>query len=162
MYTSSMFTITIPTLQQITGLVNVNQFVQSLHAEQYPTIFKTTLNEAETCSFFATLLEKPDHSLRVAIMDEQVVGYIWFTHIVKAENLFKYKREFILIHMIGVAEQFQSHGIGRTLLQTAYDKANELNIQEIQLDSWAFNQPAHQFFEKQGFILLRKQMSKQL
>jgi hypothetical protein len=33
----------------------------------------------------------------------------------------------------------------------ANDRADELGVSMLQLDSWAFNTDAHKFFEREGF-----------
>lgn len=60
----------------------------------------------------------------------------------------------LLIHDLHVRPQFQKHGIGRRLIETAKQRAVELGVRAIVLETQTSNYPAIQFYLKNGFEIV--------
>ena len=52
---------------------------------------------------------------------------------------------------IGVRQKFRCHGIGKRLLSETLTKAQDLGISRIELEVFASNKVAVEFYQKQGF-----------
>ncbi len=63
---------------------------------------------------------------------------------------------------IGVDETSQGKGIGTALIQAVKDAAKVRGCRSVQLDVWEFNKSALRFYEKLGFVTLRRKMEQVL
>jgi GNAT superfamily N-acetyltransferase len=125
--------------------------VQNLHAELHPDVFKRPQREDFAVSFFDNMLA--DSTITVFIAEEagQALGYILCKLIEREEGPFTYARRYLLVDQISVRPSARRHGLGAALIEQVVALGKELNLRQIQLDSWDFNVSAHQFFEHNGF-----------
>ena len=146
------------TTAELKDIVFLNTFVQKMHAEQYPDIFKYPQNHEEVIQFFKSVIENEYFHLLIAYLEDSAVGYVWAAFEKKPETPFKYERNYFYIHQIVVHEQYRHQNIGNQLLNEITHIANQNGIKEIALDSWSFNKNAHRVFEKNGFITYKINM----
>jgi ribosomal protein S18 acetylase RimI-like enzyme len=125
--------------------------VQSLHARNYPDLFKMPESDDFAVSFFDVILADPAMSIFIAEENGQALGYIVCKLIERQENPFKFATRFLEVDQISVRPSAQGRGIGAALIKQAEVLAEKSNVQRIHLDSWGFNTDAHRFFEKMGF-----------
>lgn len=125
--------------------------VQSLHAANHPDLFTMPQSDDFAASFFDDLLANPQFTIFIAEEDAQALGYIACQVIERPQNPFSFAVKALHVDQISVRPNARTKGVGAALIQKAEQLAKELNIQRVQLDSWAFNTGAHEFFEKQGF-----------
>lgn len=125
--------------------------VQRLHAENHPGIFKIPKNNDFAAAFFEDMLADPQVVVYVAEENGQALGYILCKSMERAENPFTYTMRYLLIDQISVRPEARGKGVGAALIERAVTLAGELELPQIQLDSWGFNTNAHVFFEKLGF-----------
>lgn len=92
---------------------------------------------------FKTLIEKENQTWLVAESDKHLVGHIRIIH-----EKFHDK-----IDMFYVLSNYQNRGIGKKLLAMAIDD----NKNDIFVDIIDFNERAINFYEKHGFIFLKKE-----
>lgn len=85
------------------------------------------------------------------------VVYKLFLIFVKKLTSFKLNvSKFPQLVYIGVKDQFRNKGVGTMLLNEAEKKFKELNLNEFELDVETKNIDAIKFYEKKGFIIVRK------
>jgi len=60
----------------------------------------------------------------------------------------------LIIHDLYVEPQYQKHGTGRRLIDTAKQRAVELDVRAIVLETQTSNYPAIQFYLKNGFEIV--------
>lgn len=125
--------------------------VQRIHAENHPGIFKMPQNDDFAAAFFEDMLADPQVVVYVAEDNGQALGYILCKSMERGENPFTYTMRYLLIDQISVRPEAREKGVGTALIRQAEILARELELSQIQLDSWAFNTNAHAFFEKLGF-----------
>lgn len=125
--------------------------VQNLHATNLPDIFIMPQSESFAASFFDNLLADPQFTIFIAQEGQLALGYIACQVLERPQNPFAFKVKALLVDQISVRSEARTKGVGSALIQQAETLAKELGIQRIQLDSWAFNTGAHEFFEKRGF-----------
>ncbi|MCP0887986.1 GNAT family N-acetyltransferase [Ligilactobacillus sp. WILCCON 0076] len=132
--------------------------IQKLNHEElgydYP-INKTNTN-------IKKLLSDPKHHFILVFEDEnthQVVGYV---HAQLYEET--YSDTLFNILALAVNNSFQHKGIGKKLMLAIEEKAKELNITAIRLNSGEERTAAYRFYEKIGYTCNKKQkrFSKQL
>lgn len=131
-------------------LVRLNQHVHRLHMENASRFFKQP-TEAESQLAMQELLAQTNAQAFIAYSDGQAVGYILFMIRKQAENVFSPGRRWLYVDQISVEPEWLKHGIGRQLLQAVFDIAREVGIEELEVDTWAFNARAQAFFKSFGF-----------
>ena len=86
----------------------------------------------------------------VAVVNNEIVGEIIATiKEIKEEGIFKY-RKILYIEDICVDSKHSKQGIGTKLYETVKKKALGADIDNIELNVWAFNEGAIQFYKKLG------------
>jgi GNAT superfamily N-acetyltransferase len=124
---------------------------QGLHAGNHPDVFRMPRSSEFAAAFFDALLIDPAAQVYIAEENEQAFGYIVCKIVERSETPFTYAMRYLLVDQISVRPEMQSKGVGRALMEQAEVFAKQMNITRMQLDSWAFNTKAHEFFEAMGF-----------
>ena len=125
--------------------------VQNLHAQNHTDIFKMPESDDFADSFFKEMLADPVVRIFIAEQNGKAVGYIFCKLIERPETPFTFAMRSLHVDQICVRPTARGAGIGRALLREVEMLAMQLNVQRVQLDSWAFNTGAHAFFERLGF-----------
>ncbi len=131
-------------------LARLNQHVHRLHVEAVPHFFKLP-NQQEAVIFFSELLGKDNCRAFIAYIEGTAVGYILITTGERPVNAFSFARRWLYIDQISVEPNWQGQGVGRELMNAALQYAREAGIDDIEVDTWAFNTPAQSFFQSMGF-----------
>ena len=153
-----MMTVTIATSEHVPAIVLLNDQVQKLHAEVHPQVFKYPVDHSVLQDQFEEMIASPEHVVVVAVVDEQVVGYVWAQSIKRAETAIAFASEKWHIHHVSVADSFQQQGVGRQLLDRLLTLASDAAISQISLDVWQFNEAATRFFQDVGFSSYNSKM----
>jgi ribosomal protein S18 acetylase RimI-like enzyme len=125
--------------------------VQQLHNEAMPPIFKPPSADLFPPRKLAALIDDPNCIVAVAEKDGKIVGHIYGAVVNRAENEFNQAHAYIYIHQIGVDEDARRKGAGTALISFMRDRARMLGLSAMQVDHWAFNARARDFFEACGF-----------
>ncbi len=140
-------------------LAQLNQHVQSIHAELYPDDFNTTVDAEGLKALLAPRLA----NVAIAELDDAPAGYIWFEIQTRPASPFSPTRRRLYVHHLSVAPDARRHGVGDALMAHAEAYAESEELDEIALSHWAANTGAQSFFAAQGFapyqLLLRKKLS---
>ncbi|MCP4622412.1 MAG: GNAT family N-acetyltransferase [bacterium] len=136
---------------EIPDIIQLNSFVQKIHCEEHPDIFKPVGNDADVSHFFNYIISQENNYLFIAYQNETAVGYAWASLENKPGFALKYGRRQAYIHQIAVHEKYRKQNIGKTLFNEIKSLAANEGIDHFELDSWAFNTDAHVFFKKMGF-----------
>jgi len=139
------------TINEIPDIVRLNSFVQKIHHNKFPEIFKPIGNDAEVQRFFESVIRKEDNYIFIAYIEDAPVGYSWVALETKPDSVLKYGREQVYVHQIAVHDNFRRQHIGKALFDQIIKLAKHQRIDLIEVDTWAFNTNAYKFFEKLGF-----------
>lgn len=131
-------------------LARLNQHVHKLHIEAVPHFFKRP-NQQEVATFFKELLGKDNWRAFIAYVDDTAVGYVLVTTGERPVNTFSLARRWLYIDQISVEPNWQGQGVGRELMKAALQYAREAGLDNIEVDTWAFNSAAQSFFQSVGF-----------
>lgn len=131
-------------------VAELNRPVQTLHHNLYPDLFIAYDLGAMTNYFEMTIHGASFHYI-VAYDEENPVGFICFEEINQPEDAIKQKIQKVYVHQLSVNEAYQGKGIGKALMACAKDYAVNQKIQCIELEYWAKNEQAREFYRKQGF-----------
>lgn len=135
----------------VDDLVLLNTIVQKLHAEKYPKIFKYPLDVQSVKEDFLSKILRDDHFIYIALADGKAVGYIWSQYIKRPESVLAYAASKMYIHHISVAESHRRNRVGEKLLRHTEEIAIDLDVDQIALDYWSFNEKAGSFFNEMDY-----------
>lgn len=145
--------------------------IRELKQDDYPTIVDFE-KEIATKSFpEAPILDESYHEqklvkamaktpkcLKVAVLDDEVVGWLWL----RTEKDRSTNEKFGYIKSIIVKHQYRHQGIGRKLLEVAEGYFTLLGIRRVDLIASETNYDAGLFFEDAGFTKEHSTMRKRL
>ena len=141
------------------GILSIlNADVQKLHADALPHLFKQPESGAFAIQFMRELLPDPDNYFFIGSLDGEDIGYIFARLIDRPENPYTYAWHYVYIDQISVKPAYQHKGCGKRLIEEVVRLAKEVEADWIGLDTWAFNEGAIAFFEKQGFSPFNQRM----
>lgn len=132
--------------------------VHQLHVEAQPERYRA-ISRAEAAAFLAARLVDGNAYLRVAEVDGDVVGYCAAERRSSPGLPLLHSRELLYVNEIVVREDDRRRGLGRALLADLKELARRDGIEEIELDVSYFNGGARDFFERQGFGILRQRVA---
>ena len=138
-------------VKEVSDIVSLNAHVQEIHHNEFPDIFKPVSDDSSVHGFFKYLIDQESNSFLLAYIDATPVGCAWYAIEEKPEFPLKYARKQVYIHQIAVHEDFRRQRVGQSLFKKIEVQAKEQGIYHFELDSWAFNTEAHDFFNKLGF-----------
>lgn len=137
----------------------LNESVQTLHHKLYPDDFKK-FDLSSVTLFFKEILASDDSYAFLAKVDSVPVGYILCMIRTRKENKFQYEKKALYIDQISINSEYRKQGIGRKLMNEAFELAKKLKIKEIQLDYWVKNEESNKFLEHLGFEYYNLKMKK--
>ena len=142
----------IPRIQAL--LVQVNQ----VHADGRPDIFKSG-GVKYTDGQLRILLEDDTRPVFVAVNEEDFVcgyGLCIITDVQETSNRVPMKT--LYIDDLCVDEKIRRMGTGKILYDFIVRYAREIGCYNLTLNVWACNPSAMAFYEKQGLVMLKKEM----
>ena len=131
--------------------------VCALHSNGYPALFKPVFAKDHQ-ERVLKMMEDPEQDVLVAEENGQLLGFAMVEYIKREETNSIYAVHEARIVEIGVDETSQGKGIGTALIQAVKDAAKVRGCRSVQLDVWEFNKSALRFYEKLGFVTLRRKM----
>jgi len=124
--------------------------VQELHAAALPRQFKP-VDKVSYAKDAAALLAKPEKLIFIAYVGEAPAGFIHAEAIRQPETSLLRAQQTIYIHAISVRPDYRRRGVGSALIEALRAAGQMLRIERMGLNVWMFNEPARQFFRRQGF-----------
>lgn len=131
--------------------------VCALHSNGYPALFKPVFAKDHQ-ERVLKMMEDPEQDVLVEEENGQLLGFAMVEYIKREETNNIYAVHEAHIVEIGVDETSQGKGIGTALIQAVKDAAKVRGCRSVQLDVWEFNKSALRFYEKLGFVTLRRKM----
>lgn len=119
--------------------------VQLIHYENRPDIYKPV--DIITKKQFKRMLS--DYNL-VATQNDEVVGFLIASEKHTLEKEFMKSIKMLFIESFGVKKEFQQQGIGKELINTIFNMAEQEKFETVELNVLNFNQEAKLFYEKMG------------
>lgn len=137
--------------------------VHQIHVDNQPQRFKPL--KADNPALIDTYnnhLADENKYIYIAEVDAMAVGFVLCVDYVIPENPFVYSKRDFHIDQISVDAEYQGQGVGKSLMEKAMLKAQELNADILTLGVASFNQQAIRFYEKLGFSIQGHRMWLQL
>lgn len=136
--------------------------VDKLHRKAHPDRFQKPIQIGRSQEYFNGLIKDDKAQLYVAIEKEEVIGFAEAYISSSADFPVLRKRQWLLIDGIAVDVKFRRKGVGQLLLNELYEWSKKQNIEDVELNVYAFNEPAIKFYKKNGFSEISKRMTKKL
>ena len=157
-----MIAVRLATLDDAEVIRRQTSSVQQLHNEALPFIFKPPSADLFPPRKLAALIQDPNCIVAVAEIGGKVVGHIYSAVVNRAENEFNRADSYLYIYQIGVDDDARRQGAGTALIIFIRDRARALGLTTLQVDHWAFNGRARDFFEACGFSPVKVMMRQAL
>lgn len=130
------------------ALAPLYAIVQESHASAYPQLFKY---ERLTRAGLDSILRSGRQFL-VAEQNGRIVGYVMIEVLNQSEDFEHVAHKALLIHNMAMNGGANTADV---LLKAAYEYAGAFNIQDIQLEAWAFNSGVERWVKSMGYKPLR-------
>ncbi len=133
-------------------IARLNTTVQQLHYELEPVRYKAPDPDVPMLrQLYEQWLRRSDCVAFLAQIDRQPVGYIICFVQEPTANPFVNAVKSLRIDQISVDVAYQRQGIGRALMEAAYETAQQHEVAEVTLGVHIYNENAQQFFKAMGF-----------
>lgn len=131
--------------------------VNELHVEGEPEIFKPGFSDELRDHIYKVF---NDPLQRIVIYDKEgvICAFAVLNHIIRPENPFMYKRDYLDIDEFCVDESFRRMGIAAEMISFIRDYAKTCGFERLELNMWEFNKDALAFYEAVGFETYRRYM----
>lgn len=136
---------------------SIRKQVHALHASARPDMFRSEFSD-ELANRFDFFLQSDEYEVAVCDNGGAIAGFVTMKHVAMSESPYAVERRFLLVEELGVDFKSRRKGIGSQLMCYVKDYAKSLGYTRIQLDMWAFNETAEEFYLDQGFETYRKYM----
>jgi ribosomal protein S18 acetylase RimI-like enzyme len=130
---------------------SLNVDVQAIHAAALPERFKRPGPASFTAAETRGLLAKADNLVFLAFTHSAPAGYTYAEIIRRPETSLTYAYQMIHVHHISVKPEHRRRGVGSALLDAVRLSASSLDIAQLTVDVWSFNDAARTFFHRHGF-----------
>lgn len=134
----------------------------ALHREHLPGIFQKPKGAVRERDDVLGLIADEAVGFFVAHVRDQLVGLICVVIRESPEMPIVVRRRYALVDNVVVKREFRQTGIGRALMENAHAWAVAAGAESIELNVWAFNQAAIEFYKTLGFETASRKMNKRL
>lgn len=142
-------------------LAILNHHVHDLHVAAEPDRYSAT-DDASVEQRFEAFLSDPSTGVVIAEVGGDPVGYVVVVGVAHPAHAFAPERRFALVDQIAVSPVARRRGVGRRLMDAAFDYASRMGFEELQLDVRAHNGGARAFYEALGFTVAQTRLAKRL
>ena len=140
----------IPALAELAAKTFTETFGHSFRPEELETQIRET--RSEDCFRSATNSD----TILVAIIDERLAGYVQLSDVKVDVQGVKPGPNDQAVAAIYIHSDYQAQGIGRALMDAAFEHSRFENADNIFIDVWDENRRAVAFYLKYGFVIVGK------
>ena len=132
-------------------LAQLCQAVHEIHVAAQPDFFKPIRPDDSTLIAFYEQELSSETIGYIAEVDSEPVGYMLCAVTIRPENVFSYAQSRLHIDQMSVNAAYRSQGVGKALMDKAYELAQQHQVDALTLSVWAFNEGAQRFYATNGF-----------
>lgn len=145
--------------QDYGALSTLIEQVDNLHRRQLPHVFQKADQSTTQRDYILGLIAAENVGVFVAEQENRLIGFVVVLVRLTPDIPILVKRCYALIENIGVAEDYQSQGVGKALMGRAHQWAAENGANRVELTVYEFNQAAKDFYESLGYHTESRRMS---
>ena len=138
-------------MEEMPRIAGMKKQIHDVHVNGRPDLFAPVVDAA----LFEDHAQQLNFRLLLAEIDGEAVGYALIRPIIREANPYMQERCFLHVEEFCVDETRRRHGIGKALMEAIRQTAKAETLPRIELDVWAFNEGARQFYEAAGFHTYR-------
>jgi ribosomal protein S18 acetylase RimI-like enzyme len=142
-------------------LADLNKPIHDLHVSLYPEHF-SEYSFGAMRDAFKRFVQNENFIFLLIEDNNEPVGYAWIEMKNYSQGAFVKQRKSVFVHQLSIAEKHKRKGYGTHLMEHIYDRALAEGIDMIELDYWAKNEHAKNFYDKQGFLGYREYAYKKI
>ncbi len=146
--------------EDIERVNELRQAVHDLHAKARPDVFRQEFCDELRLDIYKVFQERRDFDVIVACAGNVVCGFATVQYVEKPQSLYQLPRRYYQIHEFGVDAAFRRCGVATALINFCSKEAKKLHFDRMELDVWAFNEGAIEFYEAIDFQPYRIYMEK--
>ncbi|MBO5500400.1 MAG: GNAT family N-acetyltransferase [Clostridia bacterium] len=122
--------------------------IHALHVNGRPDWFAPNYdNSADMMRWFA---DQSNSRVLVAVREDAILGYAVIDYLIRNASPYSLPRRCVHVQEICVDEAAKRCGAGRALMEYIYEDARQRSYPRVELDVWAFNEDAYQFYHAIG------------
>jgi ribosomal protein S18 acetylase RimI-like enzyme len=150
------------TAEDYNSLCELFDEIDALHRDNLPHIFQKPSGAAREKDYYLGLIADENVALLVAEVGKKLVGFVHA--IVRDTPVIPVfiPRRYAIVDGIVIQSEFQNHGIGKILMDKMQEWATTKGAVSIELNVYEFNETAISFYEKLGYQIFSRKMSKEL
>lgn len=145
------------TEKDIEKINDLRKQVNEIHAVGRPDVFKAGFDR-KLQDLAYTLINGENSNILVAERDGVICGMACVEYVCKPETPYTMERKFYHVQEIAVDESFRRQGVAGELFEFMKVDAEKRELTKIELDVWALNESAIEFYEAIGFEQTRMWM----
>lgn len=149
------------TEKDIEKVNDLRRQVNEIHVLGRPDIFKAGFGR-ELQDFVYMLLNDENKDILVVERAGGICGMACVDYVCRPESPYMIARNFYHVQEIAVDEAFRRQGVARELFEFMKEDARRRGLDKIELDVWAFNESAIEFYGAMGFRETRRWMEYKL
>lgn len=149
-------------MRDVEAIAHLLVSVQEIHVAARPDVFKPMVIDNFLLETVAGQIDDPDAVTFIGEVNGAVIGYVYVVVIERPESVFTWAQRYAYVNQISVLPGFRGLGYGELLMRRVIDFANEYDLLRLQLDVWAFNEGATDFYERLGFRISNHRMELRL
>ena len=147
--------------EELERVNDLRRMVNRLHVQGRPDIFRPGFCEELQRRLYVLYDEEPMNVI-VAANDGAICGFAIVSCVQRPESVYNLARAFYHVEEIGVSEECRRLGVASALVDYMKRDARSRGLDRIELDVWAFNGGALEFYENAGFSTYRRFMELRL
>jgi ribosomal protein S18 acetylase RimI-like enzyme len=148
------------TTEDYISLCELIDEVDDLHRGNLPYLFQKPNGPIREQDYYSGLITDENVGLFVAVSGQRLVGFVHAVIMESPTISVFLPRRHANVENIGVKSGFQKHGIGRMLMDMVHEWAVPKGAASIELNVYEFNKNAIAFYERLGYKILSRKMSK--
>jgi diamine N-acetyltransferase len=156
---SNAVVIRVATLEDVERLVQLNGYVHAPHVEAEPEIYRPTDPQAVE-EWFRERLPREGFEVLLAEVDGEAVGFAVMEVVERAGHAYAHAQRTVVVNQLAVAPGWQRQGIGRRLMEEVHVRAKGRGVPRVELDVRGFNAVALAFYERLGYVVRSRRMSR--
>lgn len=140
--------------------IEVNRLVRQGHDDHVKgdnTVFRK-VESVMPEEYYLELLEQDQSAVLIAREENKIIGFAVIS--IETSPVFPslVQRRFAYIHDFGVDQSEKRKGIGSLLFEACLKWAKEMNVDEVELNVWEFNEEAIAFYRKHSMKTISRKM----
>lgn len=148
--------------EDVDRVVALNRFVQRIHADARPDVFRRPDDMPGIVDHYRALLREGAKTILLAEVEGGAVGYVVFEIQRRPSTPFTHALDRLYVDQLSVDPSFRRRGVASALMERVVDEARRIGIDVVALDTWNFNEEAQRFFHRVGFATYNLRMERTL